>query len=57
VTGTLTFNSTPFVVLFDSGATHSFISSKAVSQIGMEAQKHPVDSDVCKYADWRNCEM
>ena len=31
VTGTLTFNSTPFVVLFNSGATHSFISSKVVS--------------------------
>jgi len=28
VSGTLTFNSTPLVVLFDSGSTHSFISSK-----------------------------
>ena len=34
MTCTLTFNSTPLVVLFDYGVTHSFISSKAASQIG-----------------------
>jgi len=31
VIGMLTFNSTPLIVLFDSRATHSFISSKVVS--------------------------
>ena len=46
VTGMLTFNSTPLVILFDSGATHSFISLKATSQIGMESHKQFVDLNV-----------
>jgi len=43
MTSTLTFNSTPLVILFDFGGTHSFISSKAASQIGVESYKHLVD--------------
>ena len=42
MTGTLIFNSTALVTLFDSGTMHSFISSKA-SQIGVESHKHPID--------------
>ena len=43
VTGTLIFNSVPLVVLFDSGPTHSFISSNAVSQIGHQLYKNPTN--------------
>jgi len=43
VPGTLTFNSTPLIVLFDSRTTHSFISSHIASQIGVESYKHPGD--------------
>ena len=43
VTGMLTFNSAPLIVLFDSGATHSFISSNAVSQIGQQLHKNPTN--------------
>ena len=46
VNGTLTFNSTSFVVLFNSKATHSFISSKSASRIEMESHKHPIDLDI-----------
>ena len=43
VTGTLTFNSIPLIVLFDLGATHSFISSNVVSQIGHQLHKNPTN--------------
>ena len=43
MTGTLTCNSTPIIVLFDFGATYSFISSKVASQIGVESCKNPID--------------
>ena len=43
VIGTLTFNSVPLLVLFDSGATHSFISSNAVTQIGHQLHKNPTN--------------
>jgi len=46
VTGMLIFNSTPLIVLFDSRATHSFISSKVVSQIGVESHNYVADLDV-----------
>jgi len=36
VTGTLFFNSKPFCVLFDSGATHSFISIGSAMQLNIE---------------------
>jgi len=31
------------VILFDTRATHSFISSKVASQKGLESHKHPID--------------
>jgi len=43
VTGILTFNSVPLIVLFDSRATHSLISSNAVSQIGHQLHKNPTN--------------
>jgi len=46
VTGMLTFKSTLLVILFDSGATHSFISSKATFQIGVESHKYVANLDV-----------
>ena len=46
VTAMLTFNSTPLVVLFDSGATHSFISSKALSEIRVESHQCVADLHV-----------
>jgi hypothetical protein len=36
LTGTFSINSTPVKILFDSGATHSFISEKTIRQIGFE---------------------
>lgn len=42
-TGVLTFNLIPVVLLFDSGATHLFISSKVTIQIGLELHEHPVE--------------
>jgi len=42
MTGTLTFNTIAPIVLFDSGATHSFISSNAVSRIGYQLHKSPI---------------
>jgi len=35
VTGTLLLNSKPFSILFDSGATHSFISTRAASPLNL----------------------
>jgi len=39
VTGTLILNSKPFSILFDSGATHSFISTQAALQSNLEGGK------------------
>ena len=39
VTGTLLLNSKPFCALFDSGATHSFIFTRAVLQLNLEKIK------------------
>ena len=66
VTSTPTFNLTPLVIFFDSGATqatHSFISLKVTTQIGMESHKQFVDLYVnmpaikmINYSDmYRNC--
>jgi len=46
VTGTLTLNSIPLTVLFDSGATHSFISSHAAAQIQGKVNACPIDLHV-----------
>jgi len=42
VTGTLTLNSISLTVLFDSGATHSFISSHAAAQIRGKVDTCPI---------------
>jgi len=39
VTGKLAFNSVPLIILFDLRATHSFILSHGVSQIGYQLHK------------------
>ena len=39
VMGTFPVNSTPFTVLFDSGATHSFISIAATDLLGLSCPK------------------
>jgi len=39
VNGTLLLNSKPFSVLFDSGATYSFISTRAASLLNLEGDK------------------
>ena len=39
VTGTLFLNSKPFCVLFDSGATHSFISTRSAMQLNLEDKR------------------
>jgi hypothetical protein len=36
LTGTFSISNTPVKILFDSGATHSFISEKLISKLGME---------------------
>jgi predicted aspartyl protease len=36
MTGTFSINHQPVIVLFDSGATHSFISSKCGTKVGLE---------------------
>ena len=41
--GRLTLNSVAVIVLFDSGVTHSFISSNGVSQIGHQLHKNPTN--------------
>jgi hypothetical protein len=35
LTGTFSINDTPIKILFDSGATHSFISEKLVGKLGL----------------------
>jgi len=39
VTGTLFLNSKPFCVLFDSGATHSFIATRSAIQLSLENRR------------------
>jgi predicted aspartyl protease len=36
MTGTFSINHQPVVILFDSGATHSFISSKCGTKVGLD---------------------
>jgi predicted aspartyl protease len=36
MTGTFTIHHQPAIILFDSGATHSFISSKFGAKLGLE---------------------
>jgi predicted aspartyl protease len=36
LTGTFFINDTPFKILFDSGATHSFISAKLLGKMGLK---------------------
>jgi predicted aspartyl protease len=36
MTGTFSINHQPVIVLFDSGATHSFISTKCGTKIGLD---------------------
>ena len=43
VTGTLFLNSKPFCVLFDSGATHSFISPHAALQLTLRTHEERVN--------------
>jgi hypothetical protein len=37
MTGTFSINYKPVIILFDSGATHSFISDKCVAQVGLDS--------------------
>jgi hypothetical protein len=37
MTGTFSINYTPVIILFDSGATHSFISDKCVARVGLDS--------------------
>jgi hypothetical protein len=37
MTGTFSINYKPIIILFDSGATHSFISEKCVAQVGLDS--------------------
>jgi len=46
VTVTLFLNSTPFSVLFDSGATYSFISTRAALLLSLEGTKEEVDYQI-----------
>jgi predicted aspartyl protease len=41
MTGTFSINHQPVIVLFDSGATHSFISAKCGTKIGLDI--HPTN--------------
>jgi hypothetical protein len=36
MTGTFSINHQPMVILFDSGATHSLISSKCGTKVGLD---------------------
>jgi hypothetical protein len=36
LTGTFSMNDTPVKILLDSGATHSFISAKLISKLGLK---------------------
>jgi hypothetical protein len=37
MTGTFSINYKPVIILFDSGATHSFISNKCGSRVGLNS--------------------
>jgi hypothetical protein len=37
MTGTFSINYKPVIILFDSGATHSFISDKCVAQVRLDS--------------------
>jgi hypothetical protein len=37
MTGTFSINYIPVIILFDSGATHSFISDKCVARVGLDS--------------------
>jgi hypothetical protein len=37
MTGTFSINYIPVIILFDSGATHSFISGKCVARVGLDS--------------------
>jgi hypothetical protein len=37
MTGTFSIDYKPIIILFDSGATHSFISDKCVAQVGLNS--------------------
>ena len=39
MTGTFSINHKPTVILFDSGATHSFISNKCGARVGLESSQ------------------
>jgi predicted aspartyl protease len=36
LTGTFSINDTPVKILFDSGATHSFISERLINKLGLK---------------------
>jgi predicted aspartyl protease len=36
MTGTFSIDYKPVIILFDSGATHSFINNKCVAQVGLD---------------------
>jgi hypothetical protein len=37
MTGTFSIDYKPVIILFDSGATHSFISNKCVARVGLDS--------------------
>jgi predicted aspartyl protease len=37
MTGTFSIDYKPFIILFDSGATHSFISDKCGARVGLDS--------------------
>jgi hypothetical protein len=39
LTGTFSINDTPGKILFDPGATHSFISEKLISKMGLKGSQ------------------
>jgi predicted aspartyl protease len=41
MTGTFSINHQPVIVLFDSGATHSFISPKCGTKVGLDFYPTP----------------
>jgi hypothetical protein len=43
MTGTFSINHQPVIILFDSGATHSFISAKCGINIGLDI--YPTNGD------------